>query len=61
MAKWLALLTSVQEVLSLSPTRVNSADDCMAFHYTELIIITPSSSQYDLNTVERDVQFQMKF
>ena len=38
--------------------RVNSAYDCMVLHHTEPFIIILSSSQYDLNNVERAVKHQ---
>ena len=42
-----------------SSWRQNSAHNCMAVHYTEPFVIIPTSSQYDLNNVERDVKHQI--
>ena len=36
--------------------RRNSAHDCTGLHCTELFIITLPSSQYDLDTVEKDLK-----
>ena len=57
-AEWFALPTSEHKVPGLHPARSGTQLVSKKLHCTKLFIITLPSSQYDLNNVEREVNYQ---